>query len=77
MNILLRVVLLSIPIFLLCYQNAYAYLDPGTGSYILQVVMAVFLGAIFTIKVYWQKILGLFRKNNSLKQSQNDTDERK
>ena len=72
-----RLTLMIISFQLLCYQNAYAYLDPSTGSYILQILMAAFLGAIFTIKVYWEKILGLFRKNDSLKQSQNDTDETK
>jgi len=46
--------------------NAYAYLDPGTGSYIFQVLIATFIGALFTIKMYWQKIkhaiLNLFSK---------------
>jgi len=37
-------------------QNAYAYLDPGTGSYIFQVLIATVIGALFTIKMYWQKI---------------------
>lgn len=30
-----------------------AYLDPGTGSLILQVVLGVVLGALLTIKLYW------------------------
>ena len=37
-------------------QNAFAYLDPGTGSYIFQVLVATLIGALFTIKMYWQKI---------------------
>jgi len=37
-------------------QNAYAYLDPGTGSYVFQVLIATVIGALFTIKMYWQKI---------------------
>ena len=41
-------------------QNAYAYLDPGTGSYIFQVLIATFIGALFTIKMYWQKIKNFF-----------------
>lgn len=35
---------------------AYAYLDPGTGSYMFQVLLAMLLGAIFTLKAYWQRI---------------------
>ena len=42
--------------YLVLAQDAYAYLDPGTGSYILQLVIATFLGAVFTIKIYWGKI---------------------
>jgi hypothetical protein len=37
-------------------QDAFAYLDPGTGSYIFQVMLAIFIGGLFTIKMYWQKI---------------------
>jgi hypothetical protein len=33
-------------------DNAHAYLDPGTGSVVLQVVIAGFLGALFTFKSY-------------------------
>ena len=37
-------------------ETAYAYLDPGTGSYLLQVGLAVLVGASFAIKIYWRKI---------------------
>jgi len=36
--------------------RAYAYLDPGTGSYILQIVMASLLGSIFALKLCWGRI---------------------
>lgn len=35
---------------------AYAYIDPGTGSYLLQVGLAVLIGASFAIKIYWRRI---------------------
>ena len=37
---------------------AYGYLDPGTGSVALQVVLAGVLGALFTIKSFYQRIRG-------------------
>jgi len=37
-------------------QEAYAYLDPGTGSYIFQLAIAVLIGGFFAIKLYWRKI---------------------
>ncbi len=35
---------------------AYAYLDPGTGSYLVQLVIASVLSALFVVKIYWNKI---------------------
>jgi len=43
-------------VLVLLMDNAYAYLDPGTGSYILQLLIAGVLGGLFAIKVYWAKL---------------------
>ena len=42
-------------IFVLCFP-AYAYLDPGTGSYFLQIIIATVAGAMYAIKHFWYKI---------------------
>jgi uncharacterized membrane protein YfcA len=42
--------------------NAYAYIDPGTGSYLLQLLIGALLGALFAIKVFWRKIKNVFQK---------------
>jgi hypothetical protein len=39
-----------------------AYLDPGSGSFILQILLATLLGILFLAKTYWQKIKGFFKK---------------
>jgi len=49
-------------------ENAFAYLDPGTGSYIFQVLVATFIGGLFTIKMHWQKIKNFFGNLFSKKQ---------
>lgn len=36
--------------------NAYAYLDPGTGSYIFQIIIASLIGTIYLIKTFWKNI---------------------
>lgn len=41
-------------------KNAYAYLDPGTGSYILQMIIGALIGALFAIKIYWRRIIKFF-----------------
>jgi len=49
--------------------SAHAYLDPGSGSYIFQAVIAGALGVGVAIKVFWGRIAaffsGLFSKNGS------------
>ncbi|KMQ51760.1 hypothetical protein CHISP_1256 [Chitinispirillum alkaliphilum] len=39
---------------------AYCYIDMGTGSYVLQIVIASVLGSLYAVKLYWKKILSLF-----------------
>ena len=38
------------------YGHASAYLDPGTGSYFFQILMAAILGVAFSLKMSWKKI---------------------
>ncbi len=40
-----------------------AYLDPGSGSLLLQALLAALLGGAYLLKVYWKKLKGLFKKN--------------
>ena len=44
---------------------ANAYMDPGAGSYIFQVIVGVLLGAGVAVKVFWHRIVSLFRKDRS------------
>ena len=39
-----------------------AYLDPGTGSMIMQVLVFAFVAAGAFVKIYWNKVKGLFSK---------------
>ena len=41
-------------------KNAFAYLDPGTGSYIFQIFIATIVAGLFAIKMFWRKIKGFF-----------------
>jgi hypothetical protein len=50
------VVLTAIPAALLLTSDAQAYVDPGTGSYFLQILIAGILGTAFAVKLYWRKI---------------------
>lgn len=37
-----------------------AYLDPGTGSFLLQLLLATSLGGLFLIKTFWKRIKAFF-----------------
>ena len=37
-------------------QSAAAYLDPGAGSLMLQMLIAGIMGALFTLKLYWYRV---------------------
>ena len=47
--------------------KAYAYLDPGLGSIILQGIIAAIVATSLTIKIYWQKIKDFFKKKKKNK----------
>ena len=48
--------------------DAYAYLDPGTGSILLQGTIAAIAGGLLAVRAYWQRIVGWF-KTSEPKQS--------
>ncbi len=41
---------------------AEAYLDPGSGSMLLQLVLGGLAGLAVLTKLYWQRLLGLLRR---------------
>lgn len=43
-------------------RPAHAYLDPGTGSYALQVTIAGVFGALFSVKMFWSNIMQTIRR---------------
>jgi hypothetical protein len=50
----------------------HAYLDPGSGSFLLQLLIAGIVGAGFLIKVYWKKIKGLFNRSDAKKEDDSE-----
>lgn len=49
------IVIITLSIIVLS-KKAHAYLDPGTGSYVIQVLLAVLFGSILSIKIFWNRI---------------------
>ena len=43
----------------------YAYLDPGTGSMVIQAVIAGVVGVLAVGRLYWHKLRSVFRSHDS------------
>ncbi|MGD8633550.1 MAG: hypothetical protein PVF85_08290 [Anaerolineales bacterium] len=50
------------------------YLDPGSGSYLLQLLIAGLVGSAFMIRTFWSRIKSIFTKNDSEDQDNNQSD---
>lgn len=51
---------------------AHAYIDPGTGSYMLQIAIAFLVGALFSIKIFWKRIMAFLKLHFSKKKKDGD-----
>jgi hypothetical protein len=49
---------------LLCLSpaEALAYIDPGTGSYVFQTLLAALFTAAILLRTFWARLTGLFRR---------------
>lgn len=56
--------LLPLPVF--------AYLDPGTGSLIIHMIVGALVGVSYTVRVFWANIKSLFRKLFGRKSDRNN-----
>ncbi len=62
---LTHVAILAVLFAALMPNAVHAYLDPGTGSQLFQVILAVFVGGVFSLKVFWHRIVDYFRSLGS------------
>ena len=55
-------------------DEAHAYIDPGTGSLIVQSVVAAVVGSLMIAKVYWHKLKSLFSKKEDRSPTAEDSE---
>ena len=55
--------LMSIVLLLLVISErpAEAYIDPGTASYVFQVIAGAILGGVFLLRTYWSRVVTTVR----------------
>lgn len=49
-------------LFLILPPKVYAYLDPGSGSYLIQIIVASLAGVGYFVKSNWQAIKRFFSR---------------
>lgn len=53
-----------------------AYLDPGSGSFLIQILLAALLGIGVVVRASWGRIKKLFGKGQADEQTDEDADEK-
>ena len=54
-----------------------AYLDPGSGSFFLQLLLATLMGALFLVGAYWKKVKSFVRNLFSKRQEEQEDGDQK
>ena len=61
---------------LLCSRPAFGYIDPGTGSVLIQGLVAAFAAVGVAMKLYWHRLAALFGgQARTTEQAKESTDE--
>jgi len=59
-----RGVLAAMAVVLLVVEPAYAYIDPGSGSMMLQLLLGGLAGLGVAIRLYWRRIRSLLGRRS-------------
>jgi hypothetical protein len=57
-----RIILLLTLLPLALPSVAHAYLDPGTGSYVVQLLIGGLLGGLFALGMFWRRALTFIKR---------------
>lgn len=58
---------------LLPAQKTLAYLDPGSGSFLIQLLIGGLAGIAIVVKTYWKRIKAFFSRASNNPGTDNDT----
>jgi hypothetical protein len=69
----------AIVLFLLLVYSrpAHAYLDPGSGSVVLQILLGGVAGVILVVKLFWHRLLAIFGIRKEDKEESKKKDQEK
>jgi hypothetical protein len=55
---------IAVALLLLCPHLAHAYIDPGSGSMLLQVLLGGVAGVVVLCRLYWHRLLALLGRRD-------------
>ena len=73
---IIKILPLSFISLFLTISSAHAYLDPGTGSIILQAIIGALAAIVVALKLYWHKFLVFLRIRKKINIDQNNDQEK-
>ena len=47
------------------FFKPFLYLDPGSGSFLIQILLAGLLGIAVGVRMYWKKIIAFFTRDKA------------
>jgi len=53
-------------------QEVQAYLDPGSGSFLIQLLIGALVGGLVLLKTYWNRIRAFFTRSSAGKATPSD-----
>lgn len=56
-------------------NSALAYIDPGSGSMLLQSLFGGIAGAVVVLKLYWRQFINLFRRSSRKESESSSSDD--
>lgn len=68
------IVAAAVSLVLIFALDAHAYLDPGSGSMFLQLLLGGAAGLLLAIKIFWRRILSMFGIKNDRAGSPKDSE---
>jgi len=63
---------LTLSIVMVLSHPAYAYLDPGTGSMLIQAVIAIFVASSVFLSMFWKRVKAFLNRTFGKKHATGD-----
>lgn len=57
-----KLIILTVALLAILPFPVYGYIDPGSGSYFIQLIIGFLLGGLLTIKLFFSRIKDFFQK---------------